>query len=162
MATPMNEANLLRLVNEMGFPRSEAIMALTDCNGNIELSVQKLIEGEYAPPPYTELSKSETEPVYANLLELGPMPNKSGSQSNDNSKYELKLPPYSRVCLKDELKSWENESSADFFKLEKVNPSKKAEMRCSSCFDEIIEMDKSGPFNKAVKDGMRVCRIAFI
>jgi len=42
-----------KLVLEMGFSRAEATMALNDSSGDVEMAVDKLLRGEYAPPPYT-------------------------------------------------------------------------------------------------------------
>ena len=47
-----------RLVHEMGFNTMEAKMALQDTNGDIDMAVNKLMNGEYSPPPYSSSSAS--------------------------------------------------------------------------------------------------------
>lgn len=49
-----------KLVDEMGFDRTQARMALVDCGGDVQKAIDKLLSGEYAPPPY-EATASETQ-----------------------------------------------------------------------------------------------------
>lgn len=42
-----------KLVNEMGFGREESRMAIQDADGNIDTAIEKLVNGNYAPPPYS-------------------------------------------------------------------------------------------------------------
>eukprot|EP00794_Sanderia_malayensis_P007595 gene7595-8435_t len=162
-AVNTKEANLDKLVNDFGFPRSEAVMALRDSNGNVQLAITKLCSGAYAPPPYTETPtnqerfadptmglntnfKTDNKPLYPDTSNL------FGSDTNVVSK----PPPYSKVYLEGEMKCWENDSPATFSSLNDYHSKPKTEeLRCSSCFDEIYVNEKAGPFNKVVKDGIR-------
>lgn len=46
--------DLFKLVNEMGFSRMEAEIALKESQGNLDAAIEKLISGAYAPPPYAQ------------------------------------------------------------------------------------------------------------
>lgn len=156
------DAQIEILVREMGFAQSEAAMALRDCHGNIESAIDKLTSGIYSPPPYAEIGKDRQ-------LQVG-LPSKSipgdNSKTNNSSLYpplypDSHPPPYTKASLETEIKVWENDCPATFFKLDKSFGSAK-EMRCSSCFDVIYDgHEKSGMANKAVKDGPRVCMQVF-
>lgn len=50
----ISELNVNKLVNEMGFDKAEASMALSDSQGDLNQAIEKLLAGEYAPPPYSE------------------------------------------------------------------------------------------------------------
>jgi len=61
----MSQEELIdKLVKDMGFNRAEATMALNDASGNMERAVDKLLNGDYAPPPYTPTNEpASTEPL---------------------------------------------------------------------------------------------------
>eukprot|EP00112_Aurelia_sp_Birch-Aquarium-sp1_P025109 Seg82.1 transcript_id=Seg82.1/GoldUCD/mRNA.D3Y31 product="hypothetical protein" protein_id=Seg82.1/GoldUCD/D3Y31 len=155
------EEMALRL-NEMGFARSEAIMALSESNGNLEMAINKLVAGNCAPPPYSEISNdkvlnSAAEPRPSRPSDI--FSTITDDKSNLPSKYGLEVnsnpPPYTKVCLEMELKDWETNCPANFFK--PAGSSSDSFQRCSTCFDEIFEDEKlSNSSNRAVKDGIRV------
>ena len=80
------------------------------------------------------------------------------SKQDTLSKYPDSMPPpYSKIRLDQEMKQWEEKSSANFFDLATIFDNGKEE-RCSSCFDPIREKD-SGTFigaQRAVREGIRV------
>ena len=161
----VNKGSLDVLVNEMGFSRVEASMALSECNGNVEQAIEKLVAGAYAPPPYSEINQTvsaaseKTSPTFVSpdLINLDIEPMKQ-DLANKGIVFDSNPPPYSQVSLQAELNAWEDKSSADFFELGGMyNRSGGVSVgRCSSCFDEIFENEKAGLTNKAVKDGIRV------
>eukprot|EP00795_Rhopilema_esculentum_P000803 gene803-10539_t len=162
-----NKGSLDVLVNELGFSRVEASMALSECNGNMEQAIEKLIAGAYAPPPYSEINqtasasseKQSSSPTFVSPdfinVDIEPM---KQDLANKGIVFDTNPPPYSQVSLQAELNAWEDKSSADFFELGGMyNRSGGVSVgRCSSCFDEIFENEKAGLTNKAVKDGIRV------
>ena len=159
-----NAEELALLTNEMGFVRSEAIMALLESNGNLEMAINKLLAGNCAPPPYSEISHDKVlnvaeEPSIIRPYDIFPtIAENIDEKSNLPSKYGLEVnsnpPPYTKVCLEMELKDWETKCPANFFK---PGFSSGSSLRCSTCFDEIFENEKlSDSSNRAVKDGIRV------
>ena len=170
MAASLTQAGMDVLVKEMGFARSEATMAISDCNGNIELAVEKLLAGEYAPPPYSDVQKDLSAAVKCDDITIAcgstfrPVEVESEKKMNGKSDSGIYAnpPPYTKVCLQSELSSWEIQSQATFCDLDssysRIGGGCFA--RCSTCFDEIFENEKSGASNKAVKDGIRVCVFA--
>ena len=56
MSLPLtNDEKIKTLVNEMGFSADEASMALRETGGDMEMAINKILAGECAPPPYTEI-----------------------------------------------------------------------------------------------------------
>jgi len=164
MAAVATQDSVDVLVKEMGFARGEAMMAIADCNGNIELAVENLLTGKYAPPPYSDIENERSTILncddVAISLAPGNRPQMVGSKKISHENYfgiDANPPPYTKVCLKSELDNWEVQSKATFCSLDssysRVGGGSFA--RCSTCFDEIFEKEKSGLSNKAVKDGFR-------
>ena len=60
------------LVNEMGFNRIEAQMALEEAKGNISSAIEKLTSGQYAPPPYDPIG--ETSPNLRGATNVSSIP----------------------------------------------------------------------------------------
>ena len=162
MANGNNNNDLALLINEMGFTRNEAIMALSESNGNLEMAINNILAGNCAPPAYSEISNDkvlnaadepsrpyDVFPTFAeNNYDQSKLPSKNGLGINTNP------PPYTKVCLEMELKDWETNCPANFFKPSLPSCSS---LRCSTCFDEIFENEKlSDSSNRAVKDGIRV------
>lgn len=56
--------DLNKLVNEMGFNRMEAQMALEESRGDINIATNKLTSGAYAPPPYAPVSEKAAYPSH--------------------------------------------------------------------------------------------------
>lgn len=166
MAASAKQNQIDVLVNEMGFARAEAAMAISDCDGNLQLAIDKLLAGEYAPPPYTDTEKDSTLVVSSRDISLDIDP---GSSKQNQEKTALQNgyglesnpPPYTKICLESELNNWEDRSTATFCKLDSTfsRTGGGSFARCSTCFDEIFENEKSGASNKAVKDGIRVCQL---
>ena len=158
------------LVREMGFARSEATMAFADCNGNMELAVEKLLAGEYAPPPYSDVQEDSASGLNCDDVKISYDSTVRPTFGHEKGMHGIDFgvdanpPPYTKVCLQSELNSWEIKSQATFCNLNssysRVGGGSFA--RCSTCFDEIFENEKSGASNKAVRDGIRVCVFALI
>ena len=53
---------LFKLVNEMGFSRVEAEMALKESQGKLDVAIEKLTSGAYAPPPYDAQYTQKNQP----------------------------------------------------------------------------------------------------
>ena len=165
MAANSDQEGIDILVKEMGFARAEAAMAIADCNGNIELAVEKLLAGEYAPPPYSDIEQDSTVLSCNDVtLECNTSPRPEKASHGTDFGVDSNPPPYTKVCLQSELSSWEIKSSATFCKLDSSysRSGGGSFARCSTCFDEIFENEKSGASNKAVKDGIRVSSLVFI
>lgn len=162
MAANQEQSQTDLLVKEMGFARAEAAMAIADCDGNVELAIEKLLAGNYSLPSYAETVQDAV--VSSDDVNLKWDPDRadhrqeSTGPKNDYG-FDTNPPPYTKVCLETELSSWEIKSPATFCKLDSSyrRNGGDAFARCSTCFDEIYESEKSGMTNKAVKDGIRVC-----
>ena len=136
--------NIERLVCEFGFGRVEAKLALNDTNGNLELAIDRLLNGQDAPPPYDEPSSTKASFVFdpsTNSSSFGSkvksfLPGRKKQQPyyedhptapgfNEISKQvENQLlppedqclpPPYEKVVKLDSIQKWEREAQVIFF-----------------------------------------------
>jgi len=62
-----NELHML--INEMGFNRIEAEMALQESRGDVNAAIGKLTSGTYAPPPYDPVGIEQTATASSNISE---------------------------------------------------------------------------------------------
>lgn len=60
MDVSKSSSDVNKLVKEMGFSKAEATMALTDSRGDLNQAIEKLLAGEYEPPPYSENQEQQT------------------------------------------------------------------------------------------------------
>ena len=158
--------NIERLVCEFGFDRVEAKLALNNTNGNLELAIERLLSGQYAPPPYDEPPSikafSVSDPSFGSKVK-SLLPGRKKQQQpyyedhptapgfNEISKQaENQLlppenqclpPPYEKVVKLDSIQKWEREAQVIFF-----NENAAAgysfqnplyNERCCSCFNEL-------------------------
>jgi len=82
-----------KLVNDLGFNRTEATMALEDTLGDVDRAIDRLLQGDYAPPPYT--STSTTSDAEGEHLTKHPHTNAQNEKSNcySSKKQETNLYP---------------------------------------------------------------------
>jgi len=82
------EELISQLVTDMGFNRAEASMALDDTSGDLEKAVDKLLQGDYAPPPYTPSNGAQFQPMCTNTrAETTVREEKSFDKPGDNDLY---------------------------------------------------------------------------
>lgn len=71
-----------KLVNEMGFGREESRMAIQDADGNIDTAIEKLLNGNYAPPPYSPAAVAPPNPAVPVLTEESSVKSKEKDHSS--------------------------------------------------------------------------------
>ena len=156
---PFNENPALStLVDEMGFQREQAELALRECNGNIQTAMEKLLQMADEMPqnqskdgveksgfPFSTASWPETPPPYSEVVQ--------------------NPPPYAaNYDLPPALPSpFLNQEKGDLYGAQKLELPSDPEMRCSKCFDT-IRPDKSQGFSGemvcvGIKVKMVICTI---
>ncbi|XP_065668921.1 uncharacterized protein LOC105850927 [Hydra vulgaris] len=157
-----------KLTFEMGFSRAEAIMALTETNGNMDNAIENLLQQKYAPPPYSSTNVSSSDKNIEcpdqNSFSSENLSKSSSQETNfspdkipfdfiKNIPAEFVLPclppPYQKVDTMNKVKDWEDESKL-FHITENTerNPhtdiSKYYQKRCNVCFNEILTLADDG------------------
>ena len=167
--------SIFKLVNEMGFSRMEAQMALEESQGNIDVAIKKLSSGAYAPPPYAPTNQSISASGPYPRIEKKNQENKPtapsfSSLSRDLNQIQIELPegtkqmppPYEIIDKSQKVKAWEQE--ANVFHFDSPTPSSAAHQnqpiylqqgdRCDVCFnilenpgETLTQNKKVHPFN---------------
>lgn len=155
--------NIERLVCEFGFGQIEAKLALNDTNGNLELAIDRLLNGQYAPPPYDEPHSIKTFPIsdpptdsssFGSRVKSFPPGTKTNqpyyedhltapgfNEISKQAENQCLPPPYEKVVKLDSIQKWESEAQVIFFNENAAASSSFQNPlyneRCCSCFNEL-------------------------
>ena len=149
----------------MGFQRAEAIMALTETNGNMDSAIKNLSLQKYAPPAYSDIENcgiicavespdgcnSNLEKVFtAANFENQPFAAANAPMDiPDEFALPCLPPPYEKVNTLNKVRDWEDQSNV--FHINEKNTGnlpidlvKYDQKRCSVCFNQILTLGEDG------------------